>query len=675
MDNVKERIDEEKNENKEVSLEENNTSKDTPVKEEKVTDEDENSLKETSDQENETQDEEDETSEIESEKKAETEENEADDSSEQVEKAESKETEEDEEEKDEIEQTSSEESTEKQTDSSPETDQDETEKSQFKKEMEMYEKTMETVKKGNVVEGEIIRIDDPYVLVDIGYKAEGSIPIKEFKDEKPIEGNTVSVYIVSKEDKKSGRPRLSKRKADVRKTWNKLDDANADNELIEVHVDKRVKGGLIANYKGIQCFLPASQVSVKKIPNLDHFIDEVFAVKIINFNRPKSNIVVSRKMVLQKERVQKKNKLMDNLQEGKEIDGEVKNIMDYGVFVDLGGIDGLVHVSDMSWGHISHPSEMLSIGDKVKVKILSYDKKKEKVSLGIKQLVPHPWKNIEIKYPEGSKVKGTVTNLTNYGAFVELEKGVEGLIHISEMSWTKKIVHPKQILQVGNDVETIVLKIDKEEHRISLGLKQIKPNPWLTIDVLHPVGSTVTGKIKNITEFGAFMEVADDIDGLIHISDLSWTKRIMHPKDVLKVGKEVTAQVLSIDKVMQRIALGIKQLEPDPWDKIEEKMSLNSEHTVNISTIINKGAIVQTNKGIEGFVPTSHLGIPGLQDPKLAFEKDEEIPVKVIEVDENNRRLILSVKTYFFGREEKEVNDFVKEHLKKIRENKEKNKN
>ncbi len=586
MDNVKERINEEKNENKEVLEEKNNTSKDTTVADDKETNKDKNSLDETSDQEKKKQ-----------------------------------------------EEAEPEESTSEDAESSPEDDLADEEKSQFKKEMEMYEKTMETVKKGNVVEGEIIRVDDPYVLVDIGYKAEGSIPIREFKDEKAVEGNTVSVYIVSKEDKKTGRPRLSKRKADVRRTWNKLDDANENGDLIEVHVDKRVKGGLIANYKDIQCFLPASQVSTKKIPNLDHFIDEVFAVKIINFDRPKSNIVISRKMVLQKERVRKKKKLMDKLEDGKEVDGEVKNIMDYGVFVDLGGIDGLVHVSDMSWGHISHPSEMLSIGDKVKVKVLSFDKKKEKVSLGIKQLVPHPWKNIKIKYPEGSKVKGVVTNLTNYGAFVELEKGVEGLIHVSEMSWTKKVTHPKQILQVGDEVETIVLNIDKEEHRISLGLKQIEPNPWLTIDVLHPEDSTVTGKIKNITEFGAFMEVADDIDGLIHISDLSWTKRIMHPKEVLKVGEKVTAQVLSIDKVMQRIALGIKQLEPDPWDEIEEEMSLNSEHTVSIATIINKGAIVRTEKGIEGFVPTSHLGIPGLQEPELAFDKEEEIPVKVIEVD------------------------------------------
>lgn len=656
MDNVKESItNEEMNENKEVLEKNNNTSEEIPVKEktenskEDKTSEENSKLEEATNEDQETKEE-------------------TADDAENV-KAQEEKVEEGKPEK-EVKAEETEDKTEEDVDSEEAIGEEE--KSQFKKEMEMYEKTMETVKKGNVVEGEIIRIDEPQVLVDIGYKAEGVIPISEFKNEKPVEGDKVSVYIVSKEDKKTGRPRLSKRKADVRKTWNNLEEANKKDELIRVHIDKRVKGGLIANHNGIQCFLPASQVSTKKIPNLDHFIDEEFDVKIINFNRPKSNIVISRKLVLQKERIRKKKKLMDKLEEGKEVDGEVKNIMDYGVFVDLGGIDGLVHVSDMSWGHINHPSEMLSIGDKVKVKVLSFDKEKEKVSLGIKQLVPHPWKNIEIKYPEGSKVKGVVTNLTTYGAFVELEKGVEGLIHVSEMSWTKKVTHPKQVVNVGDEVETIVLKIDKEEHRISLGLKQIEPNPWLTIDVLHPKGSTVTGKIKNITEFGAFMEVADDIDGLIHISDISWTKRIMHPKEVLSVGQEVTAKVLSIDKVMQRIALGIKQLEPDPWEGIEEKMPLNSEHEVSISTIIDKGAIVKTEKGIEGFVPTSHLGIPGLQEPELAFDKGEKIPVKVIEVDKNNRRLILSVKTYFFGREENKVNQFVKDHLKKIRENREK---
>lgn len=540
--------------------------------------------------------------------------------------------------------------------------------------IKMYEETMETVRSGNIVEGNIIRVDQTEVLVDIGFKAEGVVPLTEFDPDEEINvGDKVSVYIVNREGK-NGRPFLSKKRADIQKTWKELEEKSTSNDLVTGTVIKRVKGGLIVDVQGINTFLPASQVSTKTLPNLDHFVGKELDFRIINFNRDKENIVISRKIVIEEEVEKKKEDLMEKLQVDAEIDGVVKNIMEYGVFVDLGGIDGLLHISDMSWGHITHPSEMLNIGDKIKVKVLDFNKDNEKVSLGLKQLVPHPWKNIEIKYPEGSKVEGKVTNITNYGAFVELEKGVEGLIHVSEMSWTKQITHPKQMLKVGDAVNAIVLNVDKEEHRISLGLKQVEPNPWLTIGVTHPVDSTVTGKIKNITNFGAFMEVEKDIDGLIHISDLSWTKRIMHPSEILKKGQEVTAVVLSIDKVMQRIALGLKQLQDDPWENIEEKFPINSEHEIEVIKIIPKGALVLADKEseIEGFIPTSHLGIPGLEEPELAFDHNEMIPVKVIEADKENRRLIFSVKTYFFGRDEEEVNDFVQNHLEKIKERRKK---
>ncbi len=536
--------------------------------------------------------------------------------------------------------------------------------------IKMYEETMETVRSGNIVEGNIIRVDQTEVLIDIGFKAEGIVPISEFGEDVEIKvGDKVSVYIVNREGR-NGRPYLSKKRADIQKTWQELEEKSKTNEVITGTVAKRVKGGLIVDVNGINTFLPASQVSTKTLPNLDHFVGKELDFRIINYNREKENIVISRKIVIEKEVEKQKEDLMEKLQIDAEIDGVVKNIMEYGVFVDLGGIDGLLHISDMSWGHITHPSEMLNIGDKIKVKVLDFNKDSEKVSLGLKQLVPHPWKNIEIKYPEGSKVEGKVTNLTNYGAFVELEKGVEGLIHVSEMSWTKQITHPKQVLKVGDAVNAIVLNVDKEEHRISLGLKQVEPNPWLTIGVTHPIESTVTGKIKNITNFGAFMEVEKDIDGLIHISDLSWTKRIMHPSEILKKGQEVTAVVLSIDRVMQRIALGLKQLQDDPWEKIEECFPINSEHEIEVIKIITKGALVLADKdsGIEGFIPTSHLGIPGLEEPEFAFDPKEVIPVKVIEADKENRRLIFSVKTYFFGRDEDEVNAFVQDHLEKIKE-------
>jgi len=536
--------------------------------------------------------------------------------------------------------------------------------------IKMYEETMETVRNGNIVEGTIIRVDPTEVLVDIGFKAEGVVPVSEFgENEELAVGDKVSVYIVSRESM-NGRPLLSKKRADIQKSWEELEVKSKTSEVIEGTVVKRVKGGLIVDINGINAFLPASQISTKTLPNLDHLVGKNYDFRIINFNRDKENVVLSRKIVIEEEIEKQKEDLMKKLQIDAEVDGIVKNIMEYGVFVDLGGIDGLLHISDMSWGHISHPSEMLNIGDKIKVKVLDFNKEEEKVSLGLKQLVPHPWKNIEIKYPEGSKVEGKVTNITNYGAFVELEKGVEGLIHVSEMSWTKQITHPKQMLKVNDVVNAIVLNVDKEEHRISLGLKQVEPNPWLTIGVTHPVGSTVTGKIKNITNFGAFMEVENDIDGLIHISDLSWTKRVMHPSELLKKGQEVTAVVLSIDKVMQRIALGIKQLQPDPWEIIDEKFPINSEHEVEVLKIIPKGALVLADEDteIEGFIPTSHLGIPGLEEPELAFDSNEKLPVKVIEADKENRRLIFSVKTFFFGREEDEVNEFVKKHLEKIKQ-------
>ncbi len=541
------------------------------------------------------------------------------------------------------------------------------EKPSFENQIKMYEKTMETVKSGNVVEGTIIRVDPNEVLVDIGFKAEGIIPISEFKNlEEAKVGNKILVYIIRKEGKR-GRPYLSKKRADLQRHWEELAECYKSDKKVSGKIIKRVKGGMIIDCNSISAFLPASQISTKTLPNFDHLIGEDFDFKIISFNRRKENIVLSRKLVIEEELTRKKTGLLEKLEEGIEIDGVVKNIMEYGVFVDLGGIDGLLHISAMSWGHITHPSEMLNIGDKIKVKILSFDKEAGKVALGLKQLVPHPWKNIEIKYPEGSKVAGKVTNITNYGAFVELEKGVEGLIHISEMSWTKQITNPKQLLKVGDSVNAIVLSVDKEEHRISLGFKQVEPNPWLTIDVRHPVGSRITGRIKNITNFGAFMEVEKDIDGLIHISDLSWTKRILHPSEVLKKGQKVEVVILSIDKVMQRIALGIKQLKPDPWKDIEENFPINSEHTVKIIMIIPKGALISSKSELEGFIPTSHLGIPGLESSELAFDIGEELPVKVIEVDRENRRLIFSVKTFFFGREEKEINDFVSAHLEKIK--------
>jgi len=531
--------------------------------------------------------------------------------------------------------------------------------------------------KGKIVEGMVVSLDERSVLVDIGFKSESAISIKEFSNSAlPEVGSKIKVYIDSVEDG-SGRLKLSKKKADFYLNLEKLKEIQKNNDTIKGILRRRVKGGMIAEIENLEAFLPGSQISTKPIPNLDQFIGRECDFKILKIDEDRRNIIVSRKKVLEEEQVTRLENLKEKIQVGAELDGEVRNITDYGAFIDLGGIDGLLHITDMSWGHIKHPSDMLNIGDKIKVKVLDYDEENEKVSLGIKQLVPHPWENIETKYPEGSIVTGKVVNITNYGVFVELESGVEGLVHISEMSWTKKIKHPKQLLKMGDTIKAIVLSISKEERRISLGIKQMEPNPWLTIEERYPIGEVVKGKIKSITPFGVFVEIEEDIEGLIHISDISWTKRIYHPKEVFKKGEEVEVKVLSIDKTLHRIALGVKQLTKDPWENLDEKLPINTEVKAKIVKIISKGVLVDVVKDeltVEGFVPLSHLAIPGLRKADMAFEVGEEIPLKIIELDLENRRLILSVKAFFFAKESNDLKQFVDQHQKKVQEKEEKRK-
>ena len=474
-----------------------------------------------------------------------------------------------------------------------------------------------------------------------------------------------------------GRLRLSKKKADFYLNLEKLEKIMEKNQSVTGILRRRVKGGMIVDLENLEAFLPGSQISTKPIPNLDQFIGKETEFKIIKIDKDRRNIIVSRKQVLIEEQQSRLEGLKKEISEGAELDGEVRNITDYGAFIDLGGIDGLLHITDMSWGHIKHPSDMLNIGDKVKVKILKFDIENEKVSLGLKQLVPHPWENIELKYPEGTIVSGKVVNITNYGAFVELESGVEGLVHVSEMSWTKKIKHPKQMFKKGDSIKAIVLSTSKEERRISLGVKQMEANPWLTIEDRYPVGTKIKGIVRSITPFGVFVEIEEDIEGLIHISDISWTKRIYHPKEVLKKGDKLDVKVLSIDKTLHRIALGIKQLHIDPWDNLDQRLPINTEVKAKIVKIIAKGVLVDVSVGensVEGFIPLSHLAIPGLKKAGMAFEVDEELPLKVIELDLENRRLILSVKAYFFARDKDEFNEFVEEHQKRVNKKSEKRK-
>ena len=531
--------------------------------------------------------------------------------------------------------------------------------------------------KGAIIDGDVVSVDEREVLVDIGFKSEGSIPSREFSQTRfPDLGSKIKVYIESIEDG-SGRLKLSKRKADFYSSLERFNQLMETNGSITGILRRRVKGGMIVEIDNLEAFLPGSQISTKPIPNLDQFIGKESEFKILKIDKERRNIIVSRKKVLEERRENQIKELREKIVVGSELDGEVRNITEYGAFIDLGGIDGLLHITDMSWGHIKHPSDMLNIGDKVKVKVLGYNEENSKVSLGIKQLVPHPWENIEAKYPEGSIISGKVVNITSYGVFVEIEPGVEGLVHISEMSWTKRIKHPKQMVKVGDTIKAIVLTTSKDSHRISLGIKQMEPNPWLTIEERYPVGEKITGKVKSITPFGIFVEIEENIEGLIHISDISWTKRIYHPKDVFKKGSEIEVKVLSIDKTLHRIALGIKQLAPDPWDKLDELLPINSEIKAKIVKIITKGVLVDVHAGdhvIEGFVPLSHLSLPGLKRANMAFDIGESIPLKIIELDLENRRLILSVKAYFFAKDKEEQLEYIKIHEDKLKAKTEKRK-
>lgn len=527
--------------------------------------------------------------------------------------------------------------------------------------MKMYEETFSNHKRGQIVEGTVVSVTDREVLVDIGYKSEGAIPISEFANSgTPERFSKISVFINRIEDGE-GKLQLSKRKADFYNNLEELKKLAAEDAKVNGILRRRVKGGMIVEIMGLEAFLPGSQISLKPIPNLDQFIGKEMAFKIIKIDEDRRNIIVSRKKVLEEEQTIKKQHLEEKIAIDAELEGEVKNITDYGAFIDLGGLDGLLHITDMSWGHINHPSEMLNIGDRLKVKVIAYDQDNNRVSLGLKQLVPHPWENIFAKYPEGQKVSGKVVNLTNYGAFIELEPGVEGLVHVSEMSWTRKITHPNQITKVGDSITAIVLAVDKETKRISLGMKQMEPDPWLTIDERYPVDSTLTRKIKNITPFGVFVEIEEDIDGLIHISDISWTKRIYHPSEVFEKGMEIECVVLSIDKPLHRIALGVKQLTNDPWTNLDEKLPVNTEIEGKVCKLIPKGLLVDVDVdgiNVEGFVPMSHLAIPAIEKSEDVFSLNDMIPLKVIELDMENRRLILSVKAYFFGKPKEELKDY-----------------
>ncbi len=512
--------------------------------------------------------------------------------------------------------------------------------------MDMYEESFKRFEEGEVAMGKIISVDKDHVLVDIGYKSEGQIPIREFKNEEgEIEaevGDSVEVMVEWWDDEEE-MVVLSKEKAEKVKVWDEIKKAYDDGGTVDGTITNRVKGGFSVDI-GVQAFLPGSQADLRPIRNLDEMVGKTFTFKILKFNRKRSNIVLSRRVILEEEREQARAETLAAIEEGKIMDGVVKNITEYGVFVDLGGVDGLLHITDISWGRVKHPSELFSVGDEITVKILNLDLERERVSLGMKQLTQDPWESAAEKYPVGSRVTGKVVSLTDYGAFVELEEGIEGLIHVSEMSWTRKIRHPSKVVTVGEEVDAIVLDIKPDSRRISLGMKQVKPNPWDVIGEKYPVGTTIEGKIKNITDFGLFIGIDEGIDGLVHISDISWTKRIKHPSEIYKKGETVQAVVLDIEKENERFSLGIKQLQADPWDTVAERYQVGSEITGTVTNITDFGIFVELEEGIEGLVHVSEISKEKIKNPGEKFNIGDVITAKVMNINTDERRIGLSIK-------------------------------
>jgi len=512
--------------------------------------------------------------------------------------------------------------------------------------MEMYEESFKRFAEGEVVNGRIISVDKDHVLVDIGYKSEGQIRIHEFRDEngeiKAEVGDTVEVMVEWWDDENEVVV-LSKEKAEKVKVWEEIKETYDNDGTISGTITSRVKGGFSVDI-GVQAFLPGSQADLRPIRNLDEMVGQSFDFKILKYNRKRSNIVLSRRVILEAEREAKRSATLASIYEGKVVDGVVKNITEYGVFVDLGGVDGLLHITDISWGRVKHPSDLFAIGDEIQVKILNLDLERERVSLGMKQLTPDPWTTAAEKYPVGSRVTGRVVSLTDYGAFVELEEGIEGLIHVSEMSWTRKIRHPSKVVAVGDEVEAVVLDIKPDARRISLGMKQAKPNPWDVISEKYPVGTTIEGRIKNITDFGLFIGIDEGIDGLVHISDLSWTKRIKHPGDLYKKGDLVQAVVLDIDKKSERFSLGIKQLQSDPWETVNERYEVGKEITGTVTNLTDFGVFVELEEGIEGLVHVSEISKEKIKTPVGMFNVGDLITARVMNINSEERRIGLSIK-------------------------------
>ena len=524
----------------------------------------------------------------------------------------------------------------------------------------LFEQSLKSPKPGDVVTGRVVRIGRDAVTVDIGYKSEGQIPVAEFSTREGgitvQEGDEVDVYFESA-DTESGEIFLSRQKAEQFKVWREIEKAFERDGAVEGTIVGKVKGGLRVDI-GVPAFLPGSHADIRPTRNLDRYLGQRGRFAILKFNRSRGNVVVSRRAVLERERTALKSETLKVLEEGVILEGTVKNITDYGAFVDLGGIDGLLHVTDMSWGRVAHPSEVLNVGDRVKVVVLKYDPERERVSLGMKQIMPDPWTTVAERFPVGMRAKGKVVSLTDYGAFVEIERGLEGLIHVSEMSWTKRVTHPSKVLETGQEVEVQILDVDTVNRRVSLGLKQTEPNPWEMVRINHPVGSRIKGKIKSITDFGLFVEVEENIDGLVHVSDLHWTKKVKHPSELYHKGDEVEAVVLGIDVDNERISLGIKQLTEDPWAQIPRRYPPGTRVKGAVTSVTDFGVFVELEEGVEGLIHVSQLSAERVDKPSTLFKPGDTVEAEVTEVDAREKRIKLSIKALLKSEEREEMDAY-----------------
>ena len=527
---------------------------------------------------------------------------------------------------------------------------------------QLYSSTLNEITEDEIIKGRIVSISNKDVTIDVGFKSEGIVSLLEFRAEDEVQvGDDVEVYLENIEDK-MGQLILSKKKADVLRIWDKIYDSIENDTIINGKIINRVKGGMTVSLSGVEAFLPGSQIDVKPVRDFDALVGQTMDFRVVKINPVTQNIVVSHKVILEEAYAARREEMLANIKVGMVLEGTVKNITDFGIFVDLGGLDGLVHITDITWGRINHPSEVVDLDQPIKVVVVGFDENSKRVSLGMKQLESHPWENIEVKYPVSSKAQGRVVSITDYGAFVEIEKGIEGLVHISEMSWTQHIKHPGQFVTLGQEVECVILNIDKEHTKLSLSMKRVNEDPWIALSEKYIENSLHKGTVSNITDFGVFVELEPGVDGLVHISDLSWTKKIRHPSELVKKNQELEVKVLKFDVHARRIALGHKQINPDPWGEFEQKYAVGAETPGQISQIIEKGVIVILPGDVDGFVPVSHLLQGGVKDIHSSFRIGDELPLRVIEFDKENKRIILSALEYFKDKNKEEIEAYLAAH-------------